>query len=275
MTQFLQQIADKEPDLAPEFTLKIEAYSPNVESTGLHVPITLANLSFGDEGKEERGLVTISMYWMGDSNPDNPVGMQYIKDEIVPLFSNSSRVDDIAYYYFSWSGMSREREQNAEMKSVWSAQSWNGFLLPGNNTEEIWMDIESSLSAMFMYCRFVSPRIELWGGAISERPSNATVFPHRNAIYNIGIDLIIPSESDADDADDEIGLVNAIWPSIARHLSGVYVNYPMHSLSDESYPAAYWGENLDRLKTLADRYDPSRVMKIAQGIPMASNDTVS
>lgn len=274
MTHFLQQIADKESDLAPEFTLKIESYSPNREIADLNLSMPFDELGFGDEGKEN-GLVTVSMYWMGESNPDDQVGMHYIKDEIVPLFSNASRIDDVSYYYFSWSGISREREQNAEMNSVWSAQSWNGFLLPGNNTQEIWMDIQSSLSAMFTYCRFVSPRIELWGGAISKRSSNATVFPHRNAVYNIGIDVIVPSESDADDANDEIGLINAIWPSIARHLSGVYVNYPMPSLSDESYPTAYWGENLDRLKSLADRYDPSRVMKVAQGVPMSPNDTAS
>jgi len=279
MTQFLQRVGDNEFDLAPEFTLSIQGYSPNNDTaTGFsqHEVRASTELNTVNEGgeEEENWLVTISMYWMGDSNPDNPVGMQYIKNEIVPLFSSNSTIDDIAYYYFSWSGMSREREQNPELKSVWSAQSWNGFLLPSNNTQEVWTDIQSSLSAMFTYCKFVSPKVELWGGAISKVLSNATVFPHRNAIYNIGIDLIVPTESDADAAADEMHLVNAIWPSISRHLNGVYVNYPMASLSNESYPTAYWGENLDRLMVLTKVYDPSRVLRVAQGVPIRTNDTI-
>jgi len=271
MAGFLQRVGDKESNLPPAFVLRVEGYTPsNATRTYLDQfissPSSVPNTLKADE---ENGLVKISMYWMGDSTPDDPVGMQYIKNEIVPLFSNTSMIDDISYYYFSWSGMSREREQSNELKSVWSAQSWNGFLLPSNNTQDIWRDIHSSLSAMFMYCKFVSPKIELWGGAIAKIQSNATVFPHRNAIYNIGIDLVVPTESEADEASNEMHLVSAIWPSIERHLNGVYVNYPMASLSSESYPTAYWGENLDRLMTLADRYDPSRVLKVSQGIPKA------
>jgi hypothetical protein len=278
MTQFLHRVGNKEFDLAPEFTLSIQGYSPNNDTaTGFsqYESRATTELNIVNEGEEEENwLVTVSLFWMGDSNPDNPVGMQYIKNEIVPLFSNNSTVDDIAYYYFSWSGMSREREQNPKLKSVWSAQSWNGFLLPSNNTQEVWMDIQSSLSAMFAYCKFVSPKVELWGGAISKVPSNATVFPHRNAIYNIGIDLIVPTKSDADAAAEEMHLVNAIWPSISRHLNGVYVNYPMASLSNESYPTAYWGENLDRIMALTGVYDPSRVLRVAQGVPIRTNDTI-
>jgi len=272
MAEFLQRVGDKESDLAPEFIIDVRGYIPSNHTTmGLHHDITLISTVFERANQaveeEEDGLVTISMYWMGDSNLEDPVGMEYIKQEITPMFSNNSTVEDIVYYYFSWSGMSREREQSPELKSVWSAQSWNGFLLPETNTQEVWTDIQSSLSAMLRYCKFISPKIELWGGAISEIPSNATVFPYRDAIYNVGIDLIVPTENDADAASDEMYLVNAIWPSIARHLEGAYVNYPMASLPNESFPTAYWGENLDRLEALKERYDPSYALKLAQSIP--------
>ena len=95
-----------------------------------------------------------------------------------------------------------------------------------------------------------------------------------NSENNIGINLIVPTESDANAAADEMHLVNAIWPSISRHLDGVYVNYPMASLSNESYPTAYWGENLDRLMALTERYDPSRVLRVAQGVPIRMNDAI-
>ena len=272
LTKFLQRLGIKESNLPPEFTLRVEGYT-NINKTHLtqHAPWTSSILNTMDESRED-GLVTIHMYWMGDSSPDEPVGMQFIKNEIVPLFPNNSIADNISYYYFSWTGISREREQNPKLRSVWSAQSWNGFLLPSNNTEEVWSDIQSSLSTMFVYCNFVSPRITLWGGAISKIPSNATAFTHRNAIYNIGIDLVVSTEHDADAALDEMHLVNAIWPSIARHLDGVYVNYPMPSLSNTSYPTAYWGENLDRLIKLTEQYDPSHVLKVAQDIPTSIKD---
>lgn len=292
MTQFLQRLADNEPNLTPEFTLKVEGYIKNENRTsqGLFQYLT-SSAYYGEQkdsdgiegsGKQEKeqhhdgdkagddndGLVTISMLWMGDSNPKNPIGMQYIKNNVIPLFSNNSTIDNVVYYYFSWSGMSRIREQDDSWKSVWSAQSWNGFLLPQNNNKEVWTDIQSSLSAMFRYCNFVSPKIELWGGVISNIPSNATLFSHRDAVYNIGIELFVPTKNDIDAANDEMHLVNAIWPSIAQHLHGVYVNYPMASLSNESYPTAYWGKNLKRLKELKQRYDPTHALNISQSIPI-------
>uniref|UniRef100_A0A7S4EIE8 FAD-binding PCMH-type domain-containing protein n=1 Tax=Pseudo-nitzschia australis TaxID=44445 RepID=A0A7S4EIE8_9STRA len=294
MTQFLQRLGEKEPDLAPEFTLNVHVYSSRVSDSNDTIQIPnlsphMANAYMYSEqtsgttkdpnnvNEEDNRLVTLSMFWMGDTNPDDPVGMEYIKKEIMPLFSsnnsNNTDGDDVIYYYFSWSGMSREREQRPEFKSVWSAQSWNGFLLPGNNTEEVWTDIQSSLSAMFRYCKYVSPRVELWGGAISKIPFNATAFPYREAVYNVGIDLLVPAESDAEVASDEMHLVNAVWPSIARHLDGVYVNYPMASLSSESYPTAYWGNNLDRLVALKEQYDPSHAFQTAQSIPIPGNDS--
>ena len=324
MTQFLQRIGEREPDIAPEFTLSIQGYTKTKTKTTTNhsnysTTKTTVNGSNDDDDDDDGNVyVTIHMYWMGDSNPDtNTVGMQYIKEEIVPLFFNNTpstttttiNNSDIVYYYFSWSGMSREQEQKPEYNAVWSAQSWNGFLLPQNNTNEVWADILSSLSVVLEYCTYVSPKIELWGGAISTIPSNATVFPYRTAIYNIGLELLVPvtltsssssssplAEDNNDNdiaidvdtiANDEMHLVNAIWPSIARHLNGVFVNYPMASLSsvqppsdnnnhnaddEESssynlYAKKYWGENLQRLIEMKDRYDPNHVLQITQGIP--------
>ena len=203
--------------------------------------------------------------------------MEYIKKEIIPPFSsnNSNNPDDdnISYYYFSWSGMFREREQRPEFKSVWLAQSWNGYLLLGNNTKEVWTDIQSSLSAIFWYCKYVLPRVELWGGAILKIPFNATAFPYLDAVYNADIDLLVPVESDVDVASDEMHLVNAIWSSIARHLDGLYVNYPMASLSRKS--RSKLGGNLDRLVALKERYGPSHAFQTAQSVPIQRNHSLS
>ena len=114
VTKFLKRLGSMEPNLAPEFTLRIEGYThANTTEANVtqHAPWTSYMLNTIDESREE-GLVTLSMYWMGDSSPDDPVGMQFIKNEIVPLFPSNLTADKILYYYFSWTGLSREREQN-------------------------------------------------------------------------------------------------------------------------------------------------------------------
>jgi len=190
--------------------------------------------------------------------------------------NNSTTTNEVVYYYFSWSGTSREREQRDEWKSVWSARSWNGFLRPGNNTEAVWEDIRSGLSTVFKQCRHASPKIELWGGQISKIPPNATAFAHRDAVYSIGIDLLITEEADDEGINDEARFVDSVWQStIAKHLTGSYVNYPVESLTKESYPSAYWGTNLDRLSTIKTRYDPFCALNTSQGVPVIENATIS
>jgi FAD/FMN-containing dehydrogenase len=274
MTHFLHQLGAIEHNLKPEFTVTVQGYQPLGNRTSLDTIPAFSKTGVSSKGsfvKDEEGLVTVSMYFMGDSNPDEQVGMDYIKESIVPLFLYNATKENVVYYYFSWSGLSRQQEQDKTWSSLFSAQSWNGFLLPENNTKEVWYDIESSLSAMFRYCKFISPKIELWGGAISKVAPNATAFPHRNAVFNIGIELLVPDWGDAESASDESHLVNAIWPSISRHLNGVYINFPMPSLSKEEYPAAYWKTNLPRLKHVKQQYDPFHVLTFSQSIPVLNN----
>jgi FAD/FMN-containing dehydrogenase len=280
LTPFLRKLGSMESNLRPEFALHVHNYhSPRNRSAPDLIDSVLSSvhkegvpsstvLHIDNEDDEREGFVTVSMFWMGDADTENQIGMKYIKNNIVPLFSNNATRDEVVYFYFSWSGTSRQKEQAQTWKEVYSAQSWNGFLLAQNNTEEVWNDIESSLSALFEYCKLVSPKINLWGGAISKVGSNETAFPHRNALYHVGIELLVPEGNDIDVANDEAHLVHAIWPSIARHLDGVYINNPMASLTNEEYPSAYWGNNLDRLKQLKQQYDPFHVFNFSQSIPI-------
>jgi FAD/FMN-containing dehydrogenase len=205
---------------------------------------------------------------MGDSDLDDKVGMEYIKKHVIPLFHNQT---DVSYYYFSWSATTRQKEQAETWTSVWAAQSWNGFLYPENNTKAVWQDIRENLSVMFRYCSYLSPKIELWGGEIANTPVNATAFPHRQAVYNVGVQLLVPNETTNNNASQvfqqQSALVGAVWPSIAKYLRGVYVNYPMPTLSESEYPHAYWGDNLPRLVDLKQQYDPFDVLHYEQSIP--------
>jgi FAD/FMN-containing dehydrogenase len=274
---FLQKLGEKEPDLAGEFIAMVHGYE---HSPSDYTTTTITNTTttmFQD--KVENGTATVTLYWMGDSDPDQPIGMQYIKKNVIPLFhddDDDNNKVDASYYYFSWSAISRQKVQTETWKTVWAAQSWNGFLFPENNTQEVWEDIRENLSVMFRYSTFLSPKIELWGGAISNVPGNATAFPYRQAVYNVGVQLLVPNGTDDDDHaqeqhqqvfEQQSALVGAIWPSIAKYLTGVYVNYPMPSLSRTEYPNAYWGDNLDRLVDLSQQHDPFQVFHFDQSIP--------
>jgi FAD/FMN-containing dehydrogenase len=265
---FLQRLGELEQQLRPEFNLQIHGYEGrNNDSISTFPPLRHGTSS--EHAEDEEGFVTVSMFWMGDCEPEMQTGMKYLKDMVVPLLPNNLTKQNVVYYYFSWSGSTRQREQDKAWSSVYYAQSWNGFLLPMNNTQDVWDDIQQSLRAVFRYSKYTSPKIDLWGGAISMVPSNATAFPHRNALYSIAIELLVPDFSDAEAASDEANLIHAIWPSISRHLQGVYSNYPMPSLSNDEYPKAYWGGNLDRLMLLKQKYDPYHVLTFSQSIPTA------
>jgi FAD binding domain/Berberine and berberine like len=290
LSGFLQGIGQMEPNLAPEFTLTVEGYhppdnrpSPDSELTRSRTKQMLVAMNYtfigndnnadggDDEDNDDTGFVDVKMYWTGQDSPETKSGINYIKTKIEPTLKATTLVSDIVYYYFSWSGMSRADEQDESWKSVWSAQSWNGFLLPKNNTDAVWIDILSSFEAMFRYCDYATPKVSLWGGAISDRLPNETAFPHRSALYSIGVELLVP-DGTTKGMRDQVELINAIWPSIARHLTGVYVNQPMASLSQDNdsdhYPEAYWGSNLNQLMVLKQKYDPYHSLVHDQSIPI-------
>jgi FAD/FMN-containing dehydrogenase len=298
---FLQKLGDKEPELAGAFIAKIHGYqrqpqpsknnSTSNATTMLHRHDAEESLiRHVDEASstttmEEDGTTIVSLYWMGDDDDDDDdndnsdhkdsdrasIGMDYLKEHVVPLLPNQSRLD-VSYYYFSWYGMSRQKEQPETWTTVFAAQSWNGFLFAENNTLDVWQDIRDDLSVLFRYCTpYLSPKINLWGGAIATNRSSQddTAFPYRQALYHVGVELLIPNttENAQQVFQQQSALVGAVWPSIAQYLTGVYINYPMPSLSQRDYPRAYWGENLERLMQLKQQYDPFHLLHFEQSIP--------
>ena len=90
--------------------------------------------------------------------------------------------------------------------------------------------------------------IELFGGAVTTAAaSDETAWPHRDALWNIGILLLVPVEDGYDVYEETVATINKEWPKIMKYLDGVYLNYPMESLSKDEYPKQYWGNNLPRL----------------------------
>lgn len=266
---FLQMLGEQEPKLAHKFIASVhemDFFFPN-----------RSDLQHEQMLQSPNGTATITVHWMGDSDDDTTdQGMEYIQRNVLSLIPKAQRSKVlVTFYYFSWSGVTRQKEQSETWKAVWAAQSWNGFMLPQNNTRKVWESIYRDMATMFRYCTFLVPNIELWGGAISKGAPNETAFSHREAVYNVGVQLCVPNatKNGGQVFQDQQALVSAIWPSIAWHLKGVYVNYPMPSLSKEEYPRAYWGDNLERLGEVKETFDPHNVMRYEQSIP-GNNESI-
>ncbi|MFE2757054.1 FAD-binding oxidoreductase [Actinosynnema sp. NPDC059335] len=97
-----------------------------------------------------------------------------------------------------------------------------------------------------------------FGGAIGRVPPDATPFPHRGAIASAQafVDVVGVGEAEARrllaDLRDGIGQGTG------------YVNYIDPEMPD--WPTAYYGRNLPRLRRVARRYDPDRVLAFPQGL---------
>ena len=100
------------------------------------------------------------------------------------------------------------------------------------------------------------------GGAISKVTSADTAFPHRKALATMQIyvqtspaDRATAAASVAEMRDQLTGIVGG----------GGYVNYIDASMPN--WAQAYYGDNLTRLRQVAQRYDPDRLFTFAQAIP--------
>ncbi|MBA0047177.1 FAD-binding oxidoreductase [Mycobacteroides sp. LB1] len=98
------------------------------------------------------------------------------------------------------------------------------------------------------------------GGAVSRIPADANAFPHRHAVasiqiyHGVGADSAIASQR-VDEARDRLGEICG---------AAAYVNYIDPRMPD--WAAAYYGENLPRLRRIAAAYDPNEVFGFAQAV---------
>jgi FAD/FMN-containing dehydrogenase len=106
-----------------------------------------------------------------------------------------------------------------------------------------------------------------YGGEINRVASDATAFAHRgNTRYSIQY-----TKEWTDDADTEanVEMVRTLHTSMQPFVSGgAYVNYCDLDLK-EGYAKAYWGDNLQRLKTIKAQVDPDNVFRHAQSVPVS------
>jgi FAD/FMN-containing dehydrogenase len=97
-----------------------------------------------------------------------------------------------------------------------------------------------------------------WGGAYNRVPADATAFPHREELFLLEHSVVVPAGFDAAATEAARAWLSESWELVHPSGSGgVYGNFPDTDLPDEH--RAYWGDNLERVRRVKERYDPQGV----------------
>jgi FAD/FMN-containing dehydrogenase len=97
-----------------------------------------------------------------------------------------------------------------------------------------------------------------WGGAYNRVPADATAFPHREELFLLEHAAVVPAGFDTAAIAAARAWLSESWDLVHPSGSGgVYANFPDPDLPDEH--RAYWGDNLERVRRVKDKYDPEGV----------------
>lgn len=217
-------------------------------------------------GVNKHGRTDALLTWFDQDDAGLDTGEQYINQEIMTLLSKDT-AKELSVDRTSWSEMTRA-SGNLDGNLV---RAWTGFLFAENNTEEVWSKIIKKLMSVCVGNPYLLVDIELWGGAIAEKKPEDTAFFFRDAVYNVGLVLLVPANmKDAEKIYREtIEKVDKKWAHIGQHLEGVYTNYIMESLPRGYAQQAYWGGNVKKLQQIKDTYDQKNVLHHPQSVPPA------
>jgi hypothetical protein len=103
--------------------------------------------------------------------------------------------------------------------------------------------------------------IDALGGAVSSVPAIATAFPHRAAFASIQIYLKTTPAAAANATAQVATVRDELAPVVGM---AAYVNYIDATLPN--WPQSYYGDNLPRLRQVAQTYDPTNTFTFAQAI---------
>jgi len=110
------------------------------------------------------------------------------------------------------------------------------------------------------------------GGAVGSVARDATAFVHRDATALFRLSAVWPRTPEVPGAvspipADVAAWMEATWDAFIPALSDEsYQNFPDPGLA--GWEAAYYAENLARLRDLKGRYDPENVFRAAQSVPL-------
>jgi len=99
------------------------------------------------------------------------------------------------------------------------------------------------------------------GGAINDRPVDATAYPHRDAEFVMNLHT---QWTDPDQDEECIGWARDMHEAMAPHATGgVYANFVPEADGDQQ--AAY-GENYDRLVEIKNEWDPENLFRLNHNV---------
>nr|WP_199722675.1 FAD-binding oxidoreductase [Haloplanus aerogenes] len=107
------------------------------------------------------------------------------------------------------------------------------------------------------------------GGAINDRPVDATAYPHRDAEFTM---VLHTQWEDAERDEECIAWAREVHEAMTPHATGgVYANFVPEEVGDQQ--AAY-RENYDRLVEIKDTWDPENLFRLNHNVePTSPTDT--
>jgi FAD/FMN-containing dehydrogenase len=107
-----------------------------------------------------------------------------------------------------------------------------------------------------------------WGGKVNDVAPDATAFVHRNADFMFKGEVLWEPEDDPDLIVANLDWVEGFLAAMQPYLSGgAYQNFT--DRSQDNWPRAYYGENLERLVEVKRTWDPNNLFRFPQSIPLA------
>ena len=114
-----------------------------------------------------------------------------------------------------------------------------------------------------------------FGGAVkASEPSGGSAFTHRNALFyaepGAGWGTRgggVPATADPLTAKCQAWIAE-FSEALRPYVNGAYVNVPNAGMAD--WETAYWGPNVDRLRTIKAKYDPENVFCFEQSVPLVA-----
>jgi FAD/FMN-containing dehydrogenase len=115
-----------------------------------------------------------------------------------------------------------------------------------------------------------------FGGAVrSSEPAGGSAFAHRNALFYAEPGAAWGTRGGVPASDDPLTAQCLTWiaqfgEALSPWVNGAYVNVPNADMP--GWETAYWGPNVDRLRTVKAKYDPENVFSYEQSLPWSAGE---
>jgi len=113
-----------------------------------------------------------------------------------------------------------------------------------------------------------------FGGAVkSSEPSGGSAFAHRDALFYAEPGAGWGTRGEVLASDDPLTAKCLTWiadfsEALRPYVNGAYPAVPNAGMPE--WETAYWGPNVDRLRTIKAKYDPENVFSFDQSLPLVS-----